>query len=487
MRKVLGADRGALVLQFLGEAVSMVALAGLTGLIVAELGLPFVNAAGGLSLTISYAIVLPALASLVLVVGLLAGLYPALLLSRFLPAAVLASSRAPGGGRSGTRVRELLVVLQFGLSIAFLIGTGVLVAQTRHVRSADPGFRRDGIVTVLSTADPAVDDRQRSAFAARLRALAGVRMVTSSDSVPGSNNYDSANFAVPGVAGSGPSLQWITTGPDFFRLYGIRLIAGRDFDAAHRLDVEEHRKWKEPVNVIINRQAVPVLGFSSPQAAIGKVINRQDGPRTIVGVVENARFFSPRDPINPTLYYFYPQTPLNPKTGILVEGDPRLALPKIEAIWRQVAPQVPFDAKTAQQSLGSYYEADDQAANLFAIGAGLAMAIGCVGLWGLASFNTSRRIREIGIRKTLGASSADIVKLLVGQFLRPVLIANLVAWPLAFVAMRAWLAGFDDRIALSPLFFIGASLLAIVIAVLTVLGQSLRASRAAPAWALRHD
>ena len=108
-------------------------------------------------------------------------------------------------------------------------------------------------------------------------------------------------------------------------------------------------------------------------------------------------------------------------------------------------------------------------------------------LWGLASFNTSRRVREIGIRKTLGASAADIVKLLVGQFLRPVFIANFVAWPLAYVAMRAWLAGFDDRIALSPLFFIGASLLAIVIAVLTVLGQSLRASRAAPAWALRHD
>lgn len=124
---------------------------------------------------------------------------------------------------------------------------------------------------------------------------------------------------------------------------------------------------------------------------------------------------------------------------------------------------------------------------LFGIGAGLAVLIGCIGLWGLASFNTARRIREIGIRKTLGASSTDIVRLLVGQFLRPVLIANLLAWPLAFVAMRTWLAGFDDRIALSPLYFVAASLLALAIAVLTVLGQSLRASRAAPAWALRHD
>ena len=135
----------------------------------------------------------------------------------------------------------------------------------------------------------------------------------------------------------------------------------------------------------------------------------------------------------------------------------------------------------------NFYDEDDRATRLFGIGAGLAVLIGCVGLWGLASFNTQRRAMEIGIRKTLGASSSDIVKLLVGQFLRPVLLANLIAWPLAFVAMRTWLAGFDDRITLSPLYFLGATALAVVIAVLTVLGQALRASRTAPAWALRHD
>ena len=144
-------------------------------------------------------------------------------------------------------------------------------------------------------------------------------------------------------------------------------------------------------------------------------------------------------------------------------------------------------AQTADERLTRFYEDDDRATRLFAIGAGLAVLIGMVGLWGLASFNTARRVKEIGIRKSLGASATDIVKLLVGQFMRPVLIANLIAWPLAYFAMRTWLAGFDDRIALSPLFFIGASLVAIAIAVLTVLGQSLRASRTAPAWALRHD
>jgi len=143
--------------------------------------------------------------------------------------------------------------------------------------------------------------------------------------------------------------------------------------------------------------------------------------------------------------------------------------------------------ETTDERLETFYEDDERTARLFAIGAGLAVLIGMVGLWGLTSFNTARRVKEIGIRKSLGASATDIVKLLVGQFMRPVLIANLIAWPLAYFAMRTWLAGFDDRIALSPLYFIGASLVAIAIAVLTVLGQSLRASRTAPAWALRHD
>lgn len=487
MRKVLGANRSTLIRQFLGESVLTVAFAALIGLIIGELGLPFVNAAGGLSLAIPYAIVVPALMALVIVVGIVAGLYPAVLLSRFLPAAVLASSRAPGGGRSGARVRELLVIFQFGLAIAFLIGTAILFSQTNHVREADSGFRRNGIAVISSTSDEAVDNSQRRAFLARLSAMPGVRMVTMSDSAPGLSNGNNANFTVPGMAGSGPSLQWITVGRNFFKLYGIRIVAGRGFDDAHQLDTEEHRPWKQPVNVIINQRAVSALGFASAQDAIGKVINRQNGPRTIIGVADNARFFSPRDPISPTLYYYYPEAPLNPKTAVLVDGDPRLAMAQIEAIWRQVAPQVPFDGKTTQQNLNAYYEADDHASNLFAIGSGLAVLIGCVGLWGLASFNTQRRIKEIGIRKTLGASSADIVKLLVGQFLRPVLIANLIAWPLAFFAMRTWLAGFDDRIALSPLYFVGASALAILIALLTVIGQSLRASRATPAWAMRHE
>ncbi len=489
MRKVLGADRGALVRQFLGEAVLTVALAALIGLMLAELSLPLVNAAGGLSLTIPYLVVVPLLLLLVLVVGVAAGFYPAMLLSRYPAAAVLASARSPGGGRAGTRTREALVVFQFGLAIAFIVGTMVLFAQTRHVRQSDLGFKRDGLLIVRSLADSLISTPQKRAVMQALAALPGVHSTAVADSaVGGSGNDSSDNVKLPGVAGSGPSLRWIVVGPRFFSVYGSRLIAGRVFDDVHRADDSDGVAKGQPRAIVINRRAVPTLGFRSPEEAIGKTVG-VDRPRTIIGVVDDMRFDSPRQ-ANTATYYVYSRKPEELGSSVAAlrfTGDPRAMVASVRGVWQRIVPQVPFVGGTADQRLAQFYEADDRATRLFAIGAGLAVLIGCVGLWGLASFNTARRVKEVGIRKTLGASSTDIVKLLVGQFLRPVLIANVVAWPLAFVAMRTWLAGFDDRIALSPLFFIGASVAATLIAVLTVIGQSLRASRAAPAWALRHD
>lgn len=489
MRKVLGADRATLIRQFLGEAVLTVAIAALGGLILAELGLPLVNAAGGLSLTIPYGVVVPALVVLAVVVGVLAGVYPAILLSRFPAASVLASARSPGGGRAGTRIREVLVIGQFGLAIAFMIGTAVLVAQTRHVRSTDLGFQRDGLLLLTSTVDPAVARDRLPSILTAIRALPQVKDATISNAaIGGSGEANNTNMPLPGVAGPGPSLTWVRVSPRFFETHGARLLAGRWFDDAHGGDDVVERKPGDTTNIVINRRALSALRFASPQDAVGRTVGG-DRPRTIIGVVDDLRFDTPRNPMPPT-YYIYnrrPETIETSVTTIRVTGDPRTAIQALQGLWPRMAPQVPFNAKTADDRLADFYEADDRATRLFAIGAGLAVLIGCVGLWGLASFNTARRTREIGIRKTLGASSSDIVRLLVGQFLRPVLVANLVAWPLAFFAMRTWLAGFEDAIALSPLFFVGATAVALLVAVLTVLGQSLRASRAAPAWALRHD
>ena len=492
MRKVLGADRGMLIRQFLGEAMLTVGVAALIGLILAELGLPLVNAAGGLSLAIPYTLVVPALAAMVVLVGAAAGFYPALVLSRFQPAAVLASARGPSGGRAGARLREGLVVLQFGLAIAFIIGTMVLVAQTQHVRKTDLGFRREGLMIVPSLAETRVYPALARSIVEAFRRMPGVISVGVAGIAAGEGGTSVDFVAPPARPGSQPTFGVTMgvnlVGPDFFRTYAPRLLAGRVFDDAHGADDSDFEWWKggRGRNIVINGLAVKALGFRSPAEAIGKIVGG-NFKMTIIGVVDQLRFFSPRVADAPTYYQYMRNLPANPIATIRFAGDPRVMLEEVRRTWRQFAPEVPLRADTGDHKLEEFYKADDHAARLFAIGAALAVLIGCVGLWGLASFNTARRVKEIGIRKTLGASSADIVMLLIGQFLRPVLVANLIAWPLAFAAARTWLAGFGDRITLSPLYFVAASMIAIAIAALTVVGQSLQASRAAPAWALRHE
>lgn len=489
MRKILGAGRATLVRQFLGESMLTVAIAAVAGLILAFIGLPLVNAAGGLSLNLPFEILLPFLAAIILVVGVAAGFYPALLLSRFPAAAVIASAHTPGGGRTGARAREVLVVLQFALAVAFAIGTVVLVAQTRYVRQVDLGFKREGLLVVPSLGDKRIVEGQARSLLNAFRAIPGVLSVGVANSGAGGDGDPALDVVeMPGQAGMGPSLRLISAGPDFFRAYEPRLLAGRLFNDAYGADdSSDPAKWSQGRNIIINRKAVVALGFRSPEEAVGKTVG-SPRPRTIIGVIDELRFFSPRVADEPT-YYIYVRNYLPPSSVATIRfaGDPRAITASVEAIWRQQAPEVPLVVDPATIRLAKFYEADDRAARLFGIGAALAVVIACVGLWGLASFNTTQRLREIGIRKTLGASSFDIVRLLVGQFLRPVLIGVAIAWPLAFFAMRKWLAGFGDRTPLSPMYFIAASILAVAIAVLAVLGQSVRASRAAPAESLRRD
>ena len=490
MRKVLGADQPALVRHFIGEAILTCAIGAFLGLVLAEIGLPLVNAAGGLDLRIAYfahdGVVAP-LALLVIVVGCLSGIYPALVLARFPAAAVLASARSPGGGRAGNRVREALVVFQFAIAIALMIGTSILVAQTRHVRTADLGFPRDGLLVIPSLASADLDDGTRSTLLHALAALPGVSGTTIGNGAPGYTDWDAeTNVAIPGQPGRTLGFRQVTVGPDYFRVLGAHLLAGRVFDGAHPGDDSTTAAPSDATAVVINRTAVQGLGFASPQDVIGRTIGGK-AAMVVVGVVDDLRFLSPRLALQPTRYELQTRQISEPIALVRFSGDPRATLQAAQDAWRRIAPHVPFEGRTAVQNLDRFYSADDHAARLFGFGAGLAVLIGCVGLWGLASFNTARRVKEIGIRKTLGASATDIIALLIGQFLRPVLIANVVAWPLAYVAMRTWLSGFSDPIGLSPVYFVGASGLATLIAVLTVLGQSLRASRAAPAWALRHE
>jgi putative ABC transport system permease protein len=214
---------------------------------------------------------------------------------------------------------------------------------------------------------------------------------------------------------------------------------------------------------------------------------------TVVGVVADVRFVSPRQKPPPQLYLMDSHLgpldrPSSWTAAVRVrDGDQAQVRRRLEAVWRDLAPGAPFQGETVQVTMRPFYDSDARRGQLFAAGAVLSAAIACLGLYGLAAFNTTRRVKEIGIRKTLGASTADVLRLLVGEFLRPVLWANLIAWPVAWLAMRWWLAGFDQRIALNPIYFLAPSLAAILVAVLTVAEQAIRVSRAEPSRALRYE
>jgi putative ABC transport system permease protein len=290
-------------------------------------------------------------------------------------------------------------------------------------------------------------------------------------------------------------------GYGFFEAMGMRLVAGRALlrnralDDATMIDDEAAAKtlFARGMNVVVTASALPKLGVATPAAALGKTIglgisavDDVGQPATIVGVVADARFRGVREPIDPTVFY---HTDANLPFMVVrfVDHDPAALMARIAAAWKRVVPNVPFEAQFADDAAAELYQADQALGTMFAGFALLAVLIGCLGLFGLAAFTAERRTKEIGIRKVLGARTRDIVRLLVWQFSKPVLVANVIAWPLAYWTMRTWLNGFDDRIALTPVPFILAGAVALVIAVITVAGHATRVARAKPINALRYE
>ena len=494
MRKVVGATRRMLIGQLIGEALAAVTLAALIGLALAEIALPFVNAIGGTDLSIVYwgaGSILPALVAMTALMTLHAGFYPAFVISRFLPASVLAAARTPGGDRAGARLRKALVVTQFGIAVALMIATAVMFAQTRHVQQADIGFGRDGLIVLSGYGDPALDPGQRARLVDAMRKMRGVEGITTSGVVPGGGTFSIAKMKRSGAIGEPPMIVQATVGEHFFDTYRARLLAGRIF-APDRfaLDIGNGGTGSKALagrmaNIMLNHTAAQRLGFDRADAAIGQLVSLDGATVRIVGVIADMRFGTPREPVEAFAYSYKPGGGYRAILVIRTLADPAIVLERLETAWHRIAPAVPPAATTVDQKLyDSFYRQDVQRSRLFTTGAVLAVAIGCLGLYGLAAFDTMRRVKEIGIRKVLGASTSDVMRLLLIQFLQPVLLANVIAWPIAWFAMSHWLGGFDDRITLSPAYFVAASALALAIAAATVASQAWRVARAEPARAL---
>jgi putative ABC transport system permease protein len=504
LRKVLGANRKQLITQFLGESVLVAALAMLLALAMVELILPILANFLEADLEMKYfgegGLLLP-IVGLVLLVGAAGGIYPAFYLSRFQPAQVLKANQSTAEAGGSGRLRNALVIGQFAVSIGLIICTAVVYAQTVYARSADPGYKRDGLIQVGNLGRrqlmPMAD-----AIVAELKRVPGVVAVGRTGIGVATENNSNGGVQVPGR----PEPVTIGTyGVDagFFETMGIELMAGRLFEENRPADDSTTPFPEDPaaeralvargMNVVINELAARRMGYPSAHAAVGKQVKRSWDedyggilPTTIIGVVKDSRFRSIREPLDPILFSLN-----KTNTGTLLirhDGkDPKGVRARTEAVWKKFAPDVPYDAEFSEDIIAELYDAEEKRAKTFAGFALLAVVVACLGLFGLAAFTAERRTKEIGIRKVLGARSRDIVRLLAWQFSKPVIVANLIAWPVAWWVMRDWLNSFDTRIDLGPTPFLLAGGLALAIALGTIAGHALKVARANPIHALRYE
>jgi putative ABC transport system permease protein len=503
LRKVLGANRKQLIVQFVSESVLISAVSMLLALALVELLVKpfaaFLESDIKLSYFGSDGILLPAI-GLTLVVGVLSGLYPAFFLSRFQPAQVLKANRSAAETPGSGRLRAALVVLQFAVSIGLIICTAVIFGQTLYARSVDPGFKRDHILQVeeLGRAQlfPIADN-----IVQRMKRIPGVVDAALTDIGINTNNSSNQNIIPPGGNRQVLVGQY-NVGVGYMNAMGLKLLAGRWFDENRPVDdltvpwppqpEVEKALGQRGANVVLNEYAARKLGFKSPQDAVGKVVHSQllgdeNGMMdiNIIGVVGDSRFRTVRTPIDAIMFRKVTTGP--GWMMVRYRGDPAVIKSAVEREWKQVTNEVPFSAKFSEDIVAEMYEKEDARAQIFAAFSLLAVIIGCLGLFGLAAFTAERRTKEIGIRKVLGARTRDIVRLLVWQFSRPVIIANLIAWPIAWWLMRDWLNNFDQRITLGPTPFILAAVLALGIAVATVVGHAVKVARANPIHALRYE
>lgn len=503
LRKVMGASRRQLIVQFLGESLLVAAISMVVALAIVELALPSLSAFLDADLSLHYlgegGILLPILA-LVILVGVAAGLYPACVLSRFDPAPVLKSNRGGTDTQGSGQLRNILVIAQFAVSIALVICTAVVTAQTIYARSSDPGYNRAGLLQVTGIGRRQIEDVAEQIVTATA-AIPGVEAVGRTSI--GVNTDSSINTSVRIEGNPQPlTLGLYNADPGFFSAMGLKPLAGRVLDAAnprddirvaHGDDAGEATLAARGTNTVISMAALTKLGFKTPADAIGKTIrvglvDDKYGlvPVTIVGVVADLRLRSLRNPYDPIMFY-YDRSYMTEMMVRMKAGEAGVVRDKVEAVWKRYAGQVPFQARFTDDIVREQYDADEARATIFAAFAGLAIIVACLGLYGLAAFTAERRTREIGIRKVLGAKTGDIVRLLVWQFSRPVLLANIIAWPVAWWLMRGWLDTFDARIDLGLWWFIGAGALAAAIAAATIISHATRVARQSPALALRYE
>ncbi|WP_422354693.1 ABC transporter permease [Roseivirga pacifica] len=476
MRKVLGAVRKQLVGQFLTEAVFVCLLASAVAVFLASMLMPLFNEMSGKQIDIVSLMNWQSIGGLVLfsvLLGVASGLYPAFFLSAFKPISVL-KGKVSGGAKSSF-LRNGLVIFQFGVSIVLIIGTLVIYQQIQYLNDKPLGFDKDQLV-VVERAD--LLGEQIETFKNILLENPRIESVAGAATIPGRQVNGGTFMDVTGNASERYLMPSIRGDYDLINTMGLNVVDGRAFDNAIVTD---------STAIIVNESAVKTFGWNDP---IGKQLQPINGPiYTVVGVVEDFHFESLHQNIGP-LALFASDLGANP-TGLMVlkvsTSGLSNTLASIESSWDDFVQQRAVQLSFVDQEFGELYEAEERSGQLFSAFAVLAIIIACLGAVGLAAFLAAQRRKEIGVRKVLGATTFGLVGLLSKEFIKLILVANLLAWPLAYYLMQQWLNTFAYAVGLNLLVFVMALLGSVLIALLTVSFHSVKAAITNPAEILHYE
>jgi putative ABC transport system permease protein len=479
VRKVLGAEKSSLIYQFLGESVIMSCLALILALIIASLLLPFFNNLIQKNLTLADQ---PAIwiwiAVLTLGTGILSGFYPAFYLSSFRPITVLKGKLL--NNFSGTAIRKGLVVFQFVISICLILGVAIIERQLRYMDNQELGFNKNRQIILPLRNPDAIKNYQ--ALKDELLKNPDIKNVTSGSTYPGIANIDDLLFYAEGKSVKDVvdvSLSDVENG--YFETLGFKLVSGRWFSKEFTADSN---------SIVLNEAAVRKLGYDV-QTAVGKKIycdfQGSHNVIQIVGIVKDFNFESLYNPIKPFGFNTTFGNKHNYVIANLVTGNYANALKEMGTSWNRINPGTPFEYSFLDKDFQKNYEKDQRASGIVGYFTGVAILIACMGLFGLSAFAAEQRVKEIGIRKVLGASVMNIVALLSRDFIRIVCIAILIATPLAWYGMNKWLQGFAYKIQISWWMFVLTGLLAVLIALFTVSFQAVKAAFSNQMTSLRSE
>ena len=491
IRKVVGGMRKQLISQFLLESIIINVLAIILGLTVVLLIQPYFNNLLEHRLSLSYlftkglngyAIVI-SLVTIVIAGIVLSGFYPAFVLSAFKPITVLKGKLV--NSKRGIILRKGLVIGQFTITVALIIGSWVVLSQLRYMNHMDLGFKPEQVMVIKAPAftnwDSTFIDKMNS-FKEELKQLSFVKGATTSWSVPGGELGRSFNVRQADSATQNRyTVRRTGIDYDYIPTMGIQVIAGRNFTPT-----DHNPDFGKLHNILINRSAAKLLGFSSPQAAVGKSIMSGDKKWDVVGVAADYHFKSLKFPLEPIM--FLPAYSTNSEISVkLTTHDIAGNLDLIKQKYSTFFPGNFFDYYFLDDHFNRQYKDDRLFSKVYGIFAGLAIFVACLGLFGLAMFSTIQRTKEIGVRKVLGASVPNILVLISKDFVKLVLIASIIAFPIAWFSMNRWLEDFAYRINIAWWVFAAAAVLALAIALITVSAQALKAAMSSPVKSLRTE